>query len=176
MNHMEFEDFLEQHGGEVLSFCKYLTNRKEEAEDLCQDTFVKGYELMDRIEDASHAKKFFLSIAVGLWKNRKRKFAWRQRLMEEKVLPCTSGDIELAERQEDPQQQAIQREQREIVRDCVNRLPEKSRMVILLYYTEGFTEKEIAEIMEIPVGTVKSRLYHARKKLQSMLKKRIEFM
>ena len=73
MNHMEFEDFLEQHGGEILSFCKYLTNRKEEAEDLCQDTFVKGYELMDRIEDDSHAKKFFLSIAVGLWKNRKRK-------------------------------------------------------------------------------------------------------
>ena len=119
MNHMEFEEFLEHQDGEILSFCNYLTNRKEEAEDLCQDTFIKGYELLDRIEDKLYAKKFFLSIAVGLWKNRKRKFAWRHRLMEEKVIPRVYDDTGLAEQDGDPEFQSIQREQGDIVRGCL---------------------------------------------------------
>lgn len=171
MNCIELESFMESYGRDILSFCKYLTKNKEEAEDLCQDTFVKGFEMAERIEDADHAKRFFLSVAVQLWKNKKRKFAWRRRILDEQIIPMTEFETTITENGETPEQEAIRKEQREIIRRCVASLPEKKKLVILLYYAEGLKEQEIADVLKLPVGTVKSRLFHAKTELAEILSK-----
>ena len=173
MNRVELEHFMESYGGDILSFCKYVTKNNEEAEELCQDTFVKGYELMGEIEDEAHAKRYFLSVAVQLWKNRKRKYAWRNRILQEQVIPKSRQELETTGSVVNPEEEAIRKEQRELVRSCVNRLSEKKRLVILLYYAEGLKEKEIAAVLKLPVGTVKSRLHQGKADLEGMLSKEL---
>ncbi|SFB15479.1 RNA polymerase sigma-70 factor, ECF subfamily [Acetitomaculum ruminis DSM 5522] len=171
MNRVELEQFMESYGSDILSFCKYLTKNKEIAEDLCQDTFVKGFEMIDRIENESHAKNFFLSIAIKLWKNKKRKFAWRSRIFDQKIIPMSEYEMELTGIENTPEKEAIKSEEIQVIRNCVNKLPEKKRLVILLYYVEGLKEKEIANVLKLPLGTVKSRLHQAKKDLEVMLSK-----
>lgn len=173
MNQLDLENFMESCGQDILSFCKYLTKNREEAEDLCQDTFVQGFEMRERIADEAHAKKFFLSIAVQLWKNRKRKYAWRRRLVNDQIVPMAEYEMEMAGREDTPEELAIRQEQQEMIRKCVDSLPENKRLVVLLYYMEDLKEREIAEVLGLPVGTVKSRLHQAKTQLAAMISKRL---
>ena len=173
MNHTGLERFMENHGNDILSFCKYLTRNKEEAEDLCQDTFVLGFETADHIGDENHAKRFFLSTAIQLWKNRKRKYAWRRRIINDRIIPMAEHDMDMAAEEDIPEQEFLRQEKNTIIRECVNSLPDKKRLVVLLYYTEGLSEKEISDILGIPKGTVKSRLYQAKAELSKKLSKEL---
>ncbi|MBQ9608517.1 MAG: RNA polymerase sigma factor [Lachnospiraceae bacterium] len=173
MNYTDLENFMEVYGQDILSFCKYLTRNKEEAEDLCQDALVKGYEMSQHIENAEHAKRFFLSVAVKLWKNRKRKYAWRSRIVDEQIIPKAQVDMEKAYDEDTPENLEIKKNEQDIVRSCVDSLSDKKRIVVLLYYTENLSEREIAEILGLPVGTVKSRLHQAKTELSHMLSKRL---
>ena len=164
-----FEQYMETYGKDVLSFCKYLTKNREEAEDLCQDTFVLAFQVQEKIVDGAHAKRFFLSTAIKLWNNRRRKYAWRRRIVEDEVVPLALLENDAAERAGAPEEQVLKDEKLSIVRACVSRLPEKQRLVILLYFMEDFREREIAEILELPIGTVKSRLHKAKRTLSKML-------
>lgn len=75
------EKCIETHGTDLYTFCRNLTRNEQDADDLYQDTFFtimdKGKEL--HLED--NPKSYLLGIAIRLWKNRKRKFAWRQRIV-----------------------------------------------------------------------------------------------
>ena len=173
MNQFDLEQFMESHGRDILSFCSYLTGNREEDEDLCQDVFVQGFESAERIENEVHAKRFFLSMAVHLWKNRKRKYAWRQRIVDEQVVPIAKMESEQNESEQTPEQVAIRQEEKEYIRKCVKMLSKKKQIVVLLYYMEELKEKEIAEMLGIPLSTVKSRLREAKKELASMLSDRM---
>ena len=63
----------------------------------------------------------------------------------------------------------VREEIRESVREAVNRLPDKIRIVVLLFYMEDLSSKQVAEVMKIPIGTVLSRLHYARKILRKEL-------
>jgi len=173
MNQIQLEQFMESKGRDILSFCYYLIGNREEAEDLCQDSLVYGFEMAERIEDEEHAKRYFLSVAVKLWKNRKRKYAWRKRIVDESVIPMAEMESERSAMEDNPEQAAVKAEEKEIIRECIKQLSEKKQMVILLYYMEGYKEKEISEILNLPQGTVKSRLRIAKNELASMLSKRL---
>ena len=174
MNREEFEIFLKAYGGDILSFCRYLTGNKEDAEDLCQDVFVRGYELMDSdITEDIDAKKLFLRYAVRLWKDRKRKFARRRRLEEEKYFPIVCNEIQIAEEANSPEEEFFREEETQFVRECVDHLSDKKKIVVMLYYMENMKESEIAEILHIPIGTVKSRLHQAKHELVEMLSNRL---
>jgi len=173
MNHADLENFMINNGKDILSFCKYLTKNKEEAEDLYQDTFVRGFETSERIKDDDHAKKYLLSIAVMLWKNRKLKYACRQRIVNDKIIPLAEYEMDAAAREDTPEQEYIRQEMNSVVRECVDLLPDKRRLVILLHYSEGLSEKEISEVLGIPKGTVKSRIHKAKSELKKLLAKRL---
>ena len=71
------ENCIRDHGQEIYSFCKFLTQNQEEAEDLYQDTFLLATEKRNEIDFAGNPKSYLLSVAIRLWKNKKRKWAWR---------------------------------------------------------------------------------------------------
>ena len=109
-------------------------------------------------------------MALRIWKNRKRKFAWRQRI---------AGTCALAEEietggmsgEENSVENTILKQELEIqVKNAVKNLNPKYRIPVYLYYTLQLSVEEIAKIMKIPQGTVKSRLYKAR----TLLKKELE--
>jgi len=82
MTKPELETCMIKYGKDIYSFCRSLVGSIQEAEDLYQDTFLKAIELNEKIDAAGNPKSYLLSIAVRIWKNRKRKYAWRKRIAD----------------------------------------------------------------------------------------------
>lgn len=169
MTNKELEQCIAEYGTEIYSFCRYLARSSQEADDLYQDTFLKAVELNEKIDDAKNPKSYLLSIALRIWKNRKRKFAWRKRIAEEKILTEERNSQECEKLEQSPEEKLLKSEEQKMVRRAVEGLQEKQKIVVLLYYMEELSVAQIAEVIGVPVGTVKSRLYQARKSLEKEL-------
>lgn len=168
MTIQELEQVIVLHGNEIYSFCMSLTGNRILADELYQDSFLKATEQLDRLQADGNIKSYLLSVALRLWKNQKRKFAWRNRiaptegLWEETVSDRQEGS-------EDVLQEVLRQERCQTVRQAVFGLTDRYKIPVLLYYMEEMSVSQIAAIMGIPPGTVKSRLHKARKQLESEL-------
>lgn len=168
MNLKELETCIRTYGTDIFSFCCQLTRSRQEAEDLYQDTFLKALEMKDRLDAAGNPKSCLLSVAVNLWRNRRRKMAIRLRITGPE-LSVEDMALEVPERGAGMEESLIEREERRMVRAAVAALPERYRLPVLLHYMEELKLSEIAEILGVPEGTVKSRLYKAKKLLEREL-------
>ncbi len=169
MTKTELENCIWEYGKDIYSFCKSLTLNLQEADDLYQDAFLKAMELIHDIDCEKNPKSYLLSIALRLWKNKKRKYAWRNRIAN--VFSMTD-ELDLDDTEEpafSPEYELLKKEETDLVRQAVNELPEKLKIPILLFYMEDLPIAQIASVLKVPVGTVKSRLYQARKLLEKEL-------
>lgn len=174
MDEIEFEEMIHIHGPDILRFCRMTTGSTLEGDELYQDTLLKLWEKRDKLAADAKVKSYALSIAIRIWKNKRRKSAWRNRIAPqtsyEQILEngdtVKSGDSS----GEDPLQTVIADEQTRDVRAYVRELPEKYRQVLYLYYSSDLSTSEIAGCLHISVNTVKTRLTRAR----AILKKRLE--
>ena len=148
MSREELEACIKANGRDIYSFCCHLAGSRQEADDLYQDTFLKMVEVGWRLDVTGNPKSYLLSVAVNLWRNRRRKSVWRQRI---------TGPV-------------ISMEETVLVQRAVSGLPERYRLPVLLFYMEELKLSEIAQVLNIPEGTVKSRLFKAKK----LLKKELE--
>ncbi|MDE7311852.1 MAG: RNA polymerase sigma factor [Eubacterium sp.] len=169
MTKAELAQCIQAYGTDIYSFCTYLTGSKQEAEDLYQDTFLKAVEMHDKIKAGQNPKSYLLAVAVRIWKNKRRKFAWRKRIADMQAFTEgqeaeSSGGVE-----QSAEAQYLRREEAQAVRAAVATLPQRYRMAVLLFYMESLSVAQIASVMQIPEGTVKSRLYHARRILEKEL-------
>ena len=169
MTKQELEQCIHEYGKDIYSFCKHLTCNQQEADDLYQDTFLTAMELQQKIDRKENPKSYLLSIAVRIWKNRKRKYAWRNRIAPTETLieECNEGAIVGTEAS--PEEVLISGEKAGIVRRAVDKLPERLKVCVLLFYMEELSVMQIASVLKVPEGTVKSRLYQARKRLEKEL-------
>jgi RNA polymerase sigma-70 factor (ECF subfamily) len=147
-----------------------MTRSPEDAEDLVQETYFKAYKYYDKFTEGTNLKAWLFRILKNTFINN-----YRKRQLEPLQNPF--DDIEDAfeshispegrSRILNPEDAALENVLDEDVQAALEALPEDYRMVVLLADLEDFSYQEIAEILEIPVGTVMSRLYRARRKLES---------
>ena len=125
MTKSELENCILKYGTEIYSFCRNITFNLQEADDLFQDTFLKAMELIDEIDYEKNPKSYLLSVAFKLWKNKKRKHAWRNRIAN--ILPLTDApELESIEPFAfSPEQELLKKEESTLVRQAVNGLAEK---------------------------------------------------
>lgn len=168
MTIQELEQAIALYGKEIYSFCLHLTRSRILADELYQDTFLKATERKGKLKTDGNLKSYFLSVALRLWKNQRRKSAWRERIAPVKELFEDTQESELGV-QEDVLKGYLRQEQRQMVRRAVAGLGERYKIPVLLYYMENMSVAEVAAVMGIPQGTVKSRLNTARKHLESEL-------
>lgn len=168
MNVTELEKCIELYGKDIYAFCRQLTYSQQEAEELYQDTFLKAMELLQKINVAENPKSYLLSIALRLWKNHKKKYACRKRIADMESLSGEKQEIEESSSYS-LEEEVFAREQAAEVRRAVRQLDDKYRLPVYLHYMEGLPLQEIARVLKIPKGTVKSRLYQARESLRNML-------
>ncbi len=169
MTKQELELCIKQYGKDIYSFCKYLTCNGQEADDLYQDTFLMAVMLKEKINYEKKPKSYLLSVALRIWKNKKRKFAWRKRIAGTQSI-ADERDADMNDPTElSLEEKVIQKEKDVAVKKAVNKLPDKLKIVVLLFYMEELSTAQVAEIMKIPTGTVLSRLYQARKLLEKEL-------
>lgn len=169
MDRIQLEQCIDEYGKDVYTFCSQITGNREEAEDLYQDTFLKAVELKGKIDYNNNPRSYLVSVALRIWKNRRRKFAWRKRIAEICAFTEEAVQDEVLGEEESVEQTVLKNELEEQVRKAVNDLPEKFRIPVYLYYTLQLSVEEIANVMEIPQGTVKSRLHKARTLLRREL-------
>lgn len=173
MTKQEFEQFASKDGKDILRFCRMTTGGTAQGDDLYQDTMLKLWEQAEKLDNRDSLKSYALSVAILIWKNKRRKFAWRHRIaaFESYEKHLESGGVEcIREEAEEPEQQFLRKETDEIIRQKVQQLPDKYRVVIYLYYSAELKIKEIAQCLHITESAVKSRM----RKAKNMLKKDLE--
>lgn len=145
----------------------FLAGNRADAEDIVQDAFVKAYVNIGQLKDEEGFRSWFYRILT--------RTAWRQSEGRRKEFP--DGEIlahaDAAGEQEDcAPEQIVRKEEAKRVRAVLNSLDEKHRTVLILYYYNEFSTKAIARIMGCMEGTVKSRLFTARKKMKAELERK----
>jgi len=157
---------------ELFGYLRRYLGDAELAEDVFQATFLQVYLKIAQYEPGRSARPWIYTIATHQAIDAMRR-AGRQAMvsLEQSTSEGGNGEVRgmiemLEAREAGPTEQALASEQRELVRACVDKLPEFLRQVVILAYYQGLKYREVAEILDVPVGTVKSRLHTALLKLQ----------
>jgi RNA polymerase sigma-70 factor (ECF subfamily) len=164
-----FDALFDRYKDYVYRVAFFLTRNSGDAEEVVQDAFIDVLRALPRYDTAGPARfeTWLYRVTVNRCRSRFRR----------KRLPSSDWD-DVSERIErivnghpnhQPEQTTISREQRAALWQAVDGLPEAHRQVVVLRYQSGLSYEEIAQAMEINVGTVKSRLYNAHKKLGALL-------
>lgn len=161
--------YIVDYGKDIYSFCVYLTGGKDKADDLYQQTFLTAIE-KGNLDETQNPKAYLITIAVNLWKNQKKKYAVRNKKANIIYLE-TDNPEQLADGSESVEEQLIREEEKRLVRKLVDSLPDKLRIVILMFYMEDMSLSEISKALHIPVGTVKSRIHQAKSRLKERMSK-----
>lgn len=169
--HKEFESEMLPHTDMIYNYALYLTGSKEQAADLLQETFMKAYRFLDRFERGTNAKAWLHRIMRNTYINEYRKIkripelvTYDEQISAYQMRPGTAlegtniGNMIEMEMFGDELATAIAA------------LPEKFKSIVILRDVEDMPYEEIAEVLKIPIGTVRSRLHRARAMLFDRLK------
>ena len=165
-----FEALYDRYKDTVYRTAFFVTRSSGDAEEAVQETFLDVLRALPnyRIEGPARFETWLYRVTVNRCRSRMRR----------KTLPSADWD-EIEERLEripsshpnhDPEGVALRQERAVALWQAVDRLPEAQRVVVLLRYRQGFSYSEIAQTLSISEGTVKSRLYHAHRKLREQLR------
>ena len=165
---------------EALSFLDALyrtglrmTRSEAEAEDLVQETYIRAFRFREQFTPGTNLKAWLFRILTNTFINQYRRKAARPETtelddVEESILYRRMRNVSPGSASPDPEAELIDNTLSSEVKEALEALPEKFRTTLLLD-VEGFSYKEIAEMLDIPIGTVMSRLHRGRKVLQKRL-------
>ena len=151
-----------------------MTRNPADAEDLVQETYLKAYRGFGGFEEGTNLKAWLFRILTNTYINRYRQQKRRPEEtdlddVEDFYLYRRLGGFDEARISKSAEDTLLELFTDDEVKDALESLPEGFRMAVLLADVEGFAYKEIAEILDIPIGTVMSRLHRGRKALQKRL-------
>ncbi|MDX1933313.1 MAG: sigma-70 family RNA polymerase sigma factor [Capsulimonadales bacterium] len=150
-----------------------MTKNPGDAEDLVQDTYMRAFQFFDQFQGGTNARAWLFRILTNLYIN-----AYRRRNREpERVSYDELEDFYLYNRLSDastsggpsPEEIVVQQVQIEAIREAISRLPEEYRDAVILADLNEFSYQEISEILDIPIGTVRSRLSRGRRLVQKAI-------
>ena len=162
---------VERYQGRIYAVVFGMVRNPEDARELSQDAFVKAYRNLSRFRLESSFYTWLCRIAMNVAIDHLRRQKLRRtEEFDEGIATRDDGVISLVHHREDPRRSLERKQLRERIVAEIEKLPEDQRQVIVLREVDGLSYKEIADIMDIPEGTVMSRLYYARRKLQTALR------
>ncbi|WP_225410402.1 RNA polymerase sigma factor [Stigmatella hybrida] len=175
-----FKLLVERYQRKVYAVALGMLKDKEEAMDVSQEAFVKVYKYLDHFKGDSSFYTWLYRITVNICIDliRKRAGAGGEAVEfdETQALDLSQANIgALGSRLgTNPQKSALRRELAEKIQEALATVPEKHRAILLLREIEGMSYEELSRTLDIPKGTVMSRLFHARTKVQKILSEYLE--
>ncbi|MEM7587127.1 MAG: sigma-70 family RNA polymerase sigma factor [Acidobacteriota bacterium] len=152
----------------------------DESRELTQETFIAVYRGFDGYRQESAVSTWIFMIAANTWRNWLRQRGTQKRTANEISMDDTEGERRIEETVADPAEDALDNlmsdERREQLRDALDELPPRMRDCLLLRLDQGYKYREIAEIMNTRVDTVKSQLYQAKERLKDLLQDHAELI
>jgi RNA polymerase sigma-70 factor (ECF subfamily) len=165
----EFESLALEHLDPLYSAALRLTKNERDAEDLVQDAFLRAFRFFDKFERGTNMKAWLFKILTNTFINRYRRRVKERTVVEGAAREATSERFIVRDTSEsavNPEQYFFDKLLSDDVLRSIDALPIDFRLVVILADLQEFSYKEIAEILDCPVGTVMSRLYRGRKLLQ----------
>lgn len=161
-----FESLVRRYQQRVYALCRRLTGAHQSADDLAQETFIKAYYALDRFESAWPLYPWLRRIAINAGLNY-LKTRSRERSLEDGSL----GDrhVPAADPGDDPEDRLERAEFQARLDWAVEALPADQKSVFVLRFHESLSYEEIARTLDLPLGTVMSRLNRARQKLKELM-------
>jgi RNA polymerase sigma-70 factor (ECF subfamily) len=166
-----FEKEFLPHIDALYNFGYHLTYNEDDANDLVQETYLKAYRFIDSYEQGTNAKAWLFKILKnGFINDYRKKVKQPNKVDYEEIGAYHDQEDTKFVGTVDLRQEIFQDMIGDEVTKAINSLPVDFRTVILLCDVEGFTYEEIAKIINIPIGTVRSRLHRARNMLKEVLR------
>jgi len=166
-----FEEELLPHIDALKTFAYHLSLNEADANDLVQETYLKAYRFIDKYEQGTNAKAWLFKILKNAYINEYRKKSKRPTQVDyEEIGTFHDGESQSLTSYFDLRDDLFGNLMGDEITKAINSLPMDYSSVILLCDIEGFTYEEIAKIIEVPIGTVRSRLFRARNLLKKKLK------
>ena len=170
-----FEKLVTRYQNKIMGYVGRMTNGdREEAEDITQEAFIKAYRNLDSFRGQASFSTWLYKIATNLCidraRTKKRRPQQAYSLDEPFDKEEEGGGREIADSRFEPSKGVERDELRTLVRQTVGEMPEKQRQVLIMCDLQGMPYEDIAETLDIPLGTVKSRIFHARADLARRLK------
>lgn len=169
-----FESLVNQHLDGLYGTALRLTRNRTTAEDLIQDTFLKAWRSFRTFQEGTNARAWLYKILMNAYIDSYRRATRAPEMVDQEdvgdfYLYAKAQDSEELKRAGDPEEILLSKIMDADVKEALEQVPEPFRAAVILADLQDFSYREIADILEIPIGTVMSRLYRGRRRLQQLL-------
>ncbi|GEK30451.1 RNA polymerase sigma factor [Kurthia zopfii] len=167
---IQLETVYEEYNRYIYHLCLKLTRNKAEAEDLMQEVWVKVVRYESYVAQVDHLKAWLTTICMNTFRDRYRKNVRRSKYMMNQPDTLDVPILDLVPNNELTTEELIEKEDvASLVQSKINELDGIYRNTLLYFYVNQYSLVEIAEIMKVSIGTVKSRLFRAKQRLKEMM-------
>lgn len=161
-----FRDLVREHSEKIYNLALMKSSQRALAEDICQETFIRVYKGLPNFRDDASIGTWIYRIALNVCHSMLKK---ESGIQNHEVPIDEDNYSELTDEDSDVQNIHDAMNQKETIRQAIASLPQQQADVITLYYLKEFQYSEVAEIMNIPLNTVKSHLRRAKENLRQMI-------
>ena len=163
-----FEETMMPHLDAAYNLARWLTRNEHDAQDVVQDAFLRAFKYFGGFH-GGNSRSWLLSIV------RNTAYTWLQKNRKQELATVPDEEMhDIEDTSSNPEVLLLNNSDRQEIRRAVEQLPVEFREVMILRELEGMSYKEIAEMADVPIGTVMSRLARARKQLQQSLGQRLQ--
>ena len=166
-----FNDLVKRYEKQVYNFAFRLTNNYDDASDIAQEAFLRVYGAIGNFRGDSSFTTWLYRITTNVFLDERKKARAHPQSSLDEYMELDESSVARQIEDPSPGPQAIneEAERNRVVQQAVDTLPDYQRAMVVLYHTQQKSYEEIAEIMDLPIGTVKSRLNRARLALKDKL-------
>jgi RNA polymerase sigma-70 factor (ECF subfamily) len=166
-----FDEIVRRYASKMINLAYRITGDRELAEDIGQETFLRAYRSAARYREISKFSTWLHTIAINLCRNELRRRKFRMYSLEAMAEKDEDSKIriDIADEKGTPDREVERRELGRMIKKAVDTLPEKFKTPLVLRDMQGLTYEEIGGILDLPEGTVKSRINRARLRVKELL-------
>jgi RNA polymerase sigma-70 factor (ECF subfamily) len=161
-----FDELVRRHGAAMVNLARAMTGGDADAEDLAQEAFVRAWKSLRQFRGESTFRTWLHAVAVNVIRtHRGRQSRWR-RLFQAPAAEADANPVERASRDDGIESSVVMRQ---AIDRALARIPDELREAVVLRDIQGLEYREIAEALDVPIGTVESRIFRGRQRLRPLL-------
>lgn len=166
-----FDILIKGYEKRVYNLAYRLSGHYDEANDISVDSFIRVFQAIKLFRGDANFSTWLFRIVTNVYLDRRKRLRNKQSLSLEEYIELEENTVarQIEDTAPSPALQAESRERQDLLQGAISQLPDYQRAMIVLFHTEGLAYEEIAEVMSLPIGTVKSRLNRARQVLREKL-------
>lgn len=171
-----FDELIARYEKQVYSFAYRMAQNYDDANDIASEAFIKVFQAINKFRGESNFSTWVFRIVTNTYLDKKKRSKAHLNVAIDEYVELDESSVakQFEDPAPDPLEMMEESERKDIILDAINQLPDYQRIIIDLFHLQGLSYEEIAEVVSLPIGTVKSRLNRARLVLRDILERNRE--